>query len=74
MSARQTDKVIRTIRISAGSMFCEACNSTRPAKWTMTRIYKSGKEVERQICAECENVQETEYLKGPTTRIENKDE
>jgi len=55
-------------------MWCEACNGTTVAKWTTTRFYKSGREVERQLCEECDITQETEYFKGPTTRIKNKDE
>jgi hypothetical protein len=71
MSA-QTEKPIRTIRIKAGTMYCESCNTSTIAKWTMTRIYKGGKEVERQQCDECNNEQETEFFSGPTTQIRNK--
>lgn len=71
MSA-QTEKPIRTFSIKAGTMYCETCNTTTIAKWTTTRIYKSGKEVERQECSECNATQETEFFRGPTTEIKTK--
>lgn len=70
--APETEKPLRTFSISSGTMWCESCERTTFAKWTTTRIYKGGREVERQLCSECNNTQETEYFKGPTVKIKNK--
>lgn len=66
------EKPLETIRITSGAMWCENCEHNTLAAWTSTRIYTHGKEIERQKCRECNRVQETEYFKGPTTRIKNK--
>ncbi len=67
-----TEKPIDTKYIKSGSMWCEMCESTTVANYTTTRFYTGGREVEVQKCSECKNIQETEYFKGPTTRIKNK--
>jgi len=72
MSVSKVEKPIRTIRANSGAMWCESCEHQTVATHITTRIYKGGKEVERQVCSDCENIQETEYFKGPTTRIKNK--
>ena len=68
-----TEQPIDTKHIKSGSMWCEMCESTTIAKYTTTRFYKGGREVEVQKCSECNNTQETEYYKGPTTRIKNRE-
>lgn len=72
MSTPKTEKLLRTIRTNSRGMFCESCNRSTVAKRTTTRIYKGGREVERQLCGNCGDTQETEYFKGPTTRIKEK--
>lgn len=67
-----TEQPIRTHSVKAGSMWCETCETSTTAVYTTTRFYTGGREVERQMCSECKNVQETEYFKGPTTRIKNR--
>ncbi len=71
MSA-QTEKPLRTVKAKSSAMFCGSCSVMTIAKWTATRIYKNGRQVERQLCSECNCIQETEFIVGPTTRIRNK--
>ena len=71
MSA-QTEKPLRTVKTKSSSMFCESCGTQTIAKRTTIKIYKNGREVEREVCSECEITQETEYFKGLTTKIRNK--
>lgn len=72
MSIYDTEKPLRTTRRTHGSMWCETCGQATGSKWTQIKIYKNGREIERQLCIECNTIQETEYYKGPTTRIKNK--
>ena len=68
------DKVIKTINLGSSGFFCENCLCSRNSTNTTIRIYKSGIETQIDHCAECKVTQETEYIKGPTLRVENKDE
>lgn len=72
MSIPETEKPLSTVRTRYGSMWCETCIAATLAEWTSTKIFKNGREVARQKCRECDTIQETEYWKGPTTRIKNK--
>lgn len=67
------DKVVKTYSIGASSFFCENCGHSTHSTNTTMRIYKSGAEVQVDHCEDCKVTQETEFIKGPTTRVKNKE-
>jgi len=65
---------IKTIHLGTRPMWCENCGGLTYSSKTTLRIYRGGKEVQLDKCEDCNKTQETEYFKGPSTRIQNKDE
>lgn len=66
------DKVLEETQRGEMAMWCETCNRQTVSRHTMFRLYRSGYEVRIDNCTDCGNRQETEYIKGPTVRIKNK--
>ena len=68
-----SEKPVKTINLSSATFYCENCCSPRVSNNTVVRIYASGREVQIDNCEDCGNRQETEFWKGPKTRIQNQD-
>jgi hypothetical protein len=51
-------------------MWCENCQTPSFSLQTTVRITKDGKEILIQHCGRCMTRIETEFVKGPTIRVE----
>ena len=66
-------KPVKTISIGSAGFFCENCGRSATSTNTTLRVYKDGREVQIDHCGECKVTQETEFWRGPTTRVQNKE-
>lgn len=67
------DTLIKEVTQQGGGFWCESCNAVRTATKIVRHIFKSGRELQVSWCGECGSREETEFFKGPTVRIKNRE-